>query len=93
MSAQTSLVDSDVRQFVGLETDHRLGVLGVIMQDVVLDLVVVREPQLAVRALVRELIHVSIVRPGWRRDQGRSTRAGGTLGAGDSTIDGWTLAP
>jgi hypothetical protein len=50
---------------VRLDRGERLGVLAVVVENVILDLVGVQEPQLAVRALVRvELIeHDSSTRP------------------------------
>ena len=52
-----------MRQLVRIEGDHRIGVLRVVVQDMVLDLGLVREPQLAVRALVRGFFHGLSVRP------------------------------
>lgn len=58
---------SSVRQLVWLEAADRRCVLGVIVEDVVLDLDVVRETQFAVGTLMghRFLAHIRFVAP-WR---------------------------
>lgn len=43
---------SGVRQLVGVDVDDGSAVLGMLVQDVVLQLVQVREPQFAIRAVV-----------------------------------------
>jgi hypothetical protein len=54
-----------VRELVRLDRHGHAGVPRVVVQDVVLDLVVVLEPQVAVRALVREILcHGPFVAPG-----------------------------
>jgi hypothetical protein len=50
-----------VRELVDLDPDDHVTVVGVIAKDVIEDLVVVAEPQLAIRALVDGLFHASIV--------------------------------
>ena len=54
---------SAVGQLVEFEVGHDVGVIGVVMQDVVLHLVVVDEAKLAVWALTRCIFHGSIVAP------------------------------
>ena len=59
---------SAVRQLVWFDRRHHVRPRRMVVQDVVLDLVVVAEPEVAVRALVGEVLHGSIVSPdGLRR--------------------------
>jgi hypothetical protein len=57
-----------VRELVQLDAGGDVRVIWVVTHDVVEDLVVVVEPQVAVRALVRGVVHASIFRqlPGCR---------------------------
>jgi hypothetical protein len=50
-----------VREFVQFDTRQHFGPSRVITEDMVFDLVVVRESEVAVRALVHRLIHGFIV--------------------------------
>src|SRR5215218_7712998 len=54
---------SRVGEFVHLRGRRDVVVIRVIVQDVIADLFVVLEAQLAIRAGVRELVHVTIVSP------------------------------
>jgi hypothetical protein len=59
-----------VRQLVRFDHRHHVGSRRVVVQDVILDLVVVREPEVAIRALACEILHVAIVSldDPWRKD-------------------------
>jgi hypothetical protein len=52
-----------MRKLVELDPGGHVGVVGMVTHDVIEDLVVVVEPQVAVRALVGRVFHASIFRP------------------------------
>ncbi len=52
---------SRVRQLVDLDGRRDVGVVGMVVEDVVTNLVVVDEAQLAVRAGMRSFVHTSMV--------------------------------
>ena len=57
-AASSPVTGSRVWQLVRIDAPHDVRPLGVVAHDVVLDLAVVLEPQLAVRALPGRLVHV-----------------------------------
>jgi hypothetical protein len=54
-------VPASARDLVQFDADNYIGTIGVVMHHVILDLVVVREAEFAVGALVGWVLHASIL--------------------------------